>query len=135
MRNLNSSLLSRWFQEVWNNGNEKVIHELITGDAIAHGITDENLHRGPDGFKSFYNDFRNQFSNIVVTVDDVISQDDFEAGRCNVKAIHTESGRSVEFTGICMARIQNGKIAEAWNNFDFLKMYQQLGYKLVQAQA
>jgi predicted ester cyclase len=31
---------------------------------------------------------------------------------------------------MCIARIENGKIAEAWNNFDFLSMYQQLGMQL-----
>jgi len=27
-------------------------------------------------------------------------------------------------------RIQNGKIIEGWNNFDFMTMYKQLGFKL-----
>jgi len=27
-------------------------------------------------------------------------------------------------------RIQDGKIAEAWNQYDFLRMYQQAGYAL-----
>jgi hypothetical protein len=31
---------------------------------------------------------------------------------------------------MCIARIENGKIAEAWNNFDFLSMYQRLGMQL-----
>jgi predicted ester cyclase len=26
-----------------------------------------------------------------------------------------------------ITRIANGKIVEAWNNFDFMKMYRQLG--------
>ena len=135
MRNKNSSLLFRWFQEVWNNSNETVIHELVADDAIAHGITDENKHKGPEGFKTFYESFRSKFSNIMVTVEDVISEDDFEAGRCKVKARHIESGKQVEFDGICMIRIKNGKIEEAWNSFDFLKMHDQLGFKLVLAQA
>jgi predicted ester cyclase len=33
----------------------------------------------------------------------------------------------VEFTGISILRVENGKIVEAWNNFDFMKMHQQLG--------
>ncbi len=38
--------------------------------------------------------------------------------------------KAASFTGMCIARIENGKIAEAWNNFDFLSMYRQLGMTL-----
>ena len=30
-------------------------------------------------------------------------------------------------TGMGIARVQNGQIVEAWNNFDVLGMHQQLG--------
>ena len=33
--------------------------------------------------------------------------------------------RPMEITGIAIVR--EGKIAEAWNNFDFMSMFQQLG--------
>ena len=61
----------------------------------------------------------------------MICQDDMESARTKVSAVHTASGKDVEFSGICMIRIDNGKIAEAWNNYDFLTMHQQLGQKLV----
>jgi predicted ester cyclase len=28
---------------------------------------------------------------------------------------------------MAFVRVENGKIVEAWNNFDFMKMYRQLG--------
>jgi predicted ester cyclase len=37
------------------------------------------------------------------------------------------TGQSTEFTGITIVRIEQGKIVEAWNNFDFMTMYKQLG--------
>jgi predicted ester cyclase len=33
----------------------------------------------------------------------------------------------VEFTGMVIVRIKDGKFVEAWNNFDFLTMNQQIG--------
>jgi predicted ester cyclase len=33
----------------------------------------------------------------------------------------------VEFTGITIVRVANGKIAEAWNNFDFMRLHKQVG--------
>ena len=36
--------------------------------------------------------------------------------------------KPVDFTGVTIARVENGNIVEGWNNFDFLTMYQQLGW-------
>ena len=33
----------------------------------------------------------------------------------------------VEFTGLAIVRVEDGKIVEAWNEFDFMKMYAQVG--------
>jgi predicted ester cyclase len=33
----------------------------------------------------------------------------------------------MEIEGMCIVRIEHGKIVEAWNNFDFMRLYQQLG--------
>lgn len=145
MRNNHSSFCFRWFQEVWNNNtnetpasNQKAIeaiHELVAHDAFVHGVTEQHHLRGPEAFMAFYTDFRSKFSNITIAVEDVISQDDCEAARCTVRATEKGSGKNIEFSGVGIVRIQNGKITEAWNNFDFLQMHQQLGYQLVKPQA
>lgn len=90
------------------------------------------MHGGPgEGFKIFYNNFKSQFRNINIEIEDVVTQDDIESARTIVNAVHAETGSPVTFSGICMARISNGKIAEAWNQYDFLNMYNQIGLKLV----
>jgi predicted ester cyclase len=50
-----------------------------------------------------------------------------------VTATHTGEGlrlaptnRPVEFTGIGIAKVADGKMVEVWNEWDFLKMYAQL---------
>jgi predicted ester cyclase len=37
------------------------------------------------------------------------------------------TNQPLEFTGMTIVRLEDGKIAEAWNEFDFMKMYSQLG--------
>jgi predicted ester cyclase len=56
------------------------------------------------------------------------------AARCTVRGTHAGDGLGlaatnmpVEFTGICIVRVRDGKIIEAWNNFDFMSMFQQVG--------
>ena len=130
MRNPQSTLLYKWFDEVWNNGDESAIDKLMAHDAKANGILTEEQPKGAEGFKLFFNDFRSQFHNIKIDIEDVVSQDDIETARTTVSAVHTASGKEVKFSGMCMAKIEGGKIAEAWNNYDFLNMYQQLGQQL-----
>ena len=133
MRNLQTTLLYRWFDEVWNKDDENAIDRLFSPTATANGIVPESQPKGPSGFKIFFNQFRSQFHNVNVKVEDAIAQDDIESARTTVTAIHTESGKPVTFSGMCMIRVSDGKIAEAWNSYDFLDLYQQLGQKLAPA--
>lgn len=130
MRDTKATLLSKWFQEVWNEGRREAIDELLAENITAHGLGPDGHTKGIEAFKSFYDDFRNQLSDVQVLVEDVVSQDDVETALCKVTAVHIPTGKRVNFSGICMAKIQDGKIAEAWNQYDFLKMYQQIGYEL-----
>ena len=130
MRNSKSTVLYQWFQEVWNEGREESIDKLMTGDANAHGLLAEGQPKGAEGFKIFYRNFKEQFHDIEIDIEDVILQDDMESARTTVTAVDAASRKKVKFTGICMVKVSNGKIAEAWNNYDFLNMYQQLGHVL-----
>lgn len=128
MPNKNSTLTYRWMQEVWNNGREEAIDEMMAADAEVHGI-DDIKEKGTSAFKQFFRNFKEQFPKLHVEVEEVISQDDFETSRCIVSATNA-SGQNVTFSGMTFVKIKDGKITEGWNNFDFLTMYQQLGFKM-----
>lgn len=132
----NKQLIRRWFEEVWNKGRPEVIDELFAEDGIAHGLADEPgapLY-GPAAFKEFHKKFRGAFPDIVVTVEDTISEGDLVAARGRVRAVHAgddlgfaATQKPMEITGISIVRIKGGQIVEAWNNFDFMSMFRQLG--------
>ncbi|HYN84473.1 MAG TPA: ester cyclase [Pyrinomonadaceae bacterium] len=132
----NKALMRRWFEEVWNKGRAEAIDEMFAEEGTAHGLADETGAplRGPANFKVFHGRFREAFPDVEVTVDDIISEGDKLAARCSVRATHRSdtlgfaaTGRPVEFTGMTFARVADGQIVEAWNNFDFMAMYAQLG--------
>ena len=132
----NKQLVRRWFEEVWNNGSAEAIEEMFDENGIAHGLSDdpENPIRGPQGFRPFHTLFREAFPNMMIVVEDTIAEDDKVAARCSVRARHEGEfmGRAatqapVDFTGITIVRIYNGKIVEAWNNFDFMVLHKQVG--------
>jgi steroid delta-isomerase-like uncharacterized protein len=131
----NRALIHRWFEEVWNKGRAEAIDEMFAADCIVNGLADEPGEplRGPAGFKPFFQKFRDAFPDIEVAVEDTVSEGDKIAARCRVRGTHkgdslgfVATNNLVDFTGICIVRIRDGKIVEAWNNFDFMSMTQQL---------
>ena len=130
MKDVESTLMYNWFQEVWNKNNRDAIDALLTDDVITHGLSENGHTVGKEAYLQFYDGFQQNYTDIQVTVEDVIQNEDTEIARCRVHALHTASGKPLNFTGICIARFVDGKIAEAWNEFNFLAMYQQLGFTL-----
>ncbi len=133
------TLARRWFEEVWNQKRVATINELLTDNVLAHGLVgpDGKEVRGPAAFKSFHQHFCTAFPDIHITVEDVLQDGDKVAARCSVTGTHRGSNlpvaatnNAINITGMCILRVEEGKIAEAWNNFDFLKMYQQIGMQL-----
>ena len=136
MSDQNETILHRWFEEVWNKGRAEAIDEMFACDGIVHGLAGESSEElcGPEGFKPFFQSFRNAFPDLKVTVEDTVSEGDKVVARCTVRGTHTGEGigiapteQPVEFSGICIVRVKDGQVVEAWNNFDFMKMFQQMG--------
>ena len=132
----NKEVLRRWFEEVWNNGRADAIDEMFDENGIAHGLSDDpsNPLRGPRNFKAFYTMFRDGFPNMLIVIEDMIAEGDKVAARCSIRGRHegeflgrTATQSPVQFTGIAIVRIDNGKIVEAWNNFDFMTLHKQVG--------
>ena len=136
MAERNKALIRRWFEEVWNQGRGEAIDELLADDVVIHGLVDGagNPVKGVQGFRDFHTQFRGAFPDIYVSVEDTIAEGDLVVARCSVSGRHsgdhlgfTATNAPVQFEGVAITRIENGKIVEAWNHFDFLQMNRQLG--------
>ena len=132
----NKEIVRRWFEEVWNKGRADAIDEMFDENGIAHGLSDDPSKpiKGPTNFKPFHAVFRDAFPNMMIVIEDMVAEGDKVAARCSVRGKHEGDFRGraatqspVEFTGMTIIRIGNGKIVEAWNNFDFMTMNRQLG--------
>jgi steroid delta-isomerase-like uncharacterized protein len=115
----NKQLIRRWFEEVWNKGRADAIEEMFDENGIAHGLSDDpsNPIKGPRDFRPFYEVFRQAFPNMMIVIEDMIAEGDKVAARCSVRGKHEGEflGRAatqspVEFTGITIVRIANGKM-------------------------
>ncbi len=126
-----------WFESVWNKGGEDAIDRLMAPGAKVHGLggpTGDPII-GPDAFKPFFRMFKHAMSDLQVEVVRTVVQGEMAVAHCRVRGTHAgdslgapATNNVVEFGGMTMLRIDNGQIVEGWNCFDFLSMYQQLGW-------
>lgn len=132
----NAEVVHRWFEEVWNRRNLDVIEELMHEECLSHGLMDNKgiVRRGPEGFRMLFHAFTGAYPDMNVGIEETVCQGDKVVVRCVVRGTHTghgigvpPTGKTVEFTGLCIIRVAGSQIVEAWNQYDFMKMYGQLG--------
>lgn len=129
----NEDLVRRWFSEVWNQGRESAVDDLLAGDAVVHGLGEPDVAvRGPAGFKPFLSKFQSAFTDIQITVDQTIAEGDWVASRWSARMTHRgdqlgvpATGERIQVTGMSMGRFQGGKMVEAWNSWDQLALMEQ----------
>src|SRR4051812_17085269 len=91
------TFMHRWFEEVWNQGREESIDELLAEDTVLNGLNDPegNPLRGTEGFKSMHRSFLSAFPDLKVTIEDTVKEGDKIAVRCTVRATHTGEGLGI----------------------------------------
>ena len=126
-----------WFEEVWNQGREETIDRLITPTSRVFGLTghDGPPMVGPAAFKPLFHTFREAFPDLRVTVERTTVDSELCTAYCRVTGRHggralggEPTNRPVDFYGMVILRVRDGVVIEGWNVFDFLTMYQQMGW-------
>ena len=125
-----TELLLNWYEEVWNKDNESYIDQAMQRSATIHGLDPSGSFKGTEQFKSFHKKFRESFPVIHIQVTPLVSDESMATGYCVITG-RSADRREVSFAGITVLKFEKGMMTESWNNFDFLKMYQQLGHILV----
>jgi hypothetical protein len=119
-------VLETWFRRVWTEEDTSAIDELFIPAGEARGLG-ANALIGPEGFKQFHSALRGLLSDFVITIDKSLEVDDWICAICTLRAKSRQSGIPIEITGQVMIRIADGKLTEAYNHWDFLGIFSQLG--------
>lgn len=131
----NKQITQRWFKEVWNEGRESTIDELLSPQGVGFGLaaTETEVH-GPTQFKPFARNFRDAFPDLHMEIEDMVAEGDKVAVRLCVTGTHKggglgfpATGRKLDITAITIIQFVNGQLVHGWNNWDQLGMMQQLG--------
>jgi steroid delta-isomerase-like uncharacterized protein len=134
MSEANKALVRRQEEELFTQGNMNAADEIYAQGYVGHDPSNPEDIRGLQAAKQAAADYRQAFPDLRVTVEDLIVEGDKVVARLRFRGTHrgeldgiAPTGRQVDCTGIVISRIEGGKIAEDWANFDDLGMMEQLG--------
>ncbi len=129
----NRAIVRRWYEEFGNRANLDVLDELYAPAWIGHFPQTGEL-RGAEGHKPLGRLFATAFPDGRYVVEDVLAEGDRVVSRYTLRGTHRgafgaipPTGRAVTATGINIHRVEGGRIAEQWAQFDALELLRQLG--------
>jgi steroid delta-isomerase-like uncharacterized protein len=134
----NKTVLNRFWNEVWDQGKLDVVEEIFHENFVDHGLAPGLTKQGPEGAKEAVMQFRQAMPDLYLRVDDILAEGDKVLTRWTSGGTQTgplksargtipPSGRVGVVQGMTLNRVEDGRIIEAWDNFDILGMLQQLG--------
>jgi steroid delta-isomerase-like uncharacterized protein len=123
----------RRYQEIYNSNTLDALAEVVSEDLRTPRIM-PGVPSGIEGAKIAHQIMLTGFPDYRTDIDDLIAEGDKVVARITMSGTHTGSfmgmpatGKYVEFTGIYIARIANGKIVEHWGEEDGVSLLTQLG--------
>jgi steroid delta-isomerase-like uncharacterized protein len=129
-----NTAIARRFFEAWVGGDPAVFDEVVAPDYVFHDPADSDAPAGPAGVQAMAAGFRAAFADLRPVEEDYIAAGDKVVYRWRVRAIHRgafagvpPTGRAVEFSGIEIVRLADGRIVEHWDEIDALGLLRQLG--------
>lgn len=127
----NKQLARRFFEEVWNRGDEAAIDRYIAPDAAGN---DADFGAGREAFRAQWRTWRAAFPDLRFEVQQVIGEGDMVLTRWTLTGTHQApflgipaTGRRVEVQGMSLDRIVDGMIAEGFDGWDNWGLRVQLG--------
>lgn len=120
------ALLEEWFQRVWVDADLDAIGDFFSGEAEAKGLLPE-MRIGPDDYRDFVPLVLALVEDIRIDLVNNTENDDWLQSLYKVTARSTSSSAPVVVLGQLSVKIADGKFIEAYNCFDFMGLFEQLG--------
>jgi predicted ester cyclase len=131
----NKEIARRFREDLWNTGDLAIADEIIAPDCLIHARVPlaTDFARGPDALRQLVLFYHLAFSDIRMSVDQLIAEGDVIAARWTGRGIHSGEllglpaarGETVT-SGIDFLRVAAGQIVEGWVAWDILSLVEQL---------
>lgn len=122
----NKALVRDSIKRVWRDRRLEDLGELLAADFVDHGAL-PGTPPGPAGFAAGVQQLLATFPDAVNRVDDMIAEADRVVTHWTMTGTHQPTGKPIRLSGVTIARIDGGKIAEHWSYRDDLALLRQLG--------
>jgi steroid delta-isomerase-like uncharacterized protein len=123
----------RRYQRVYNSSELDSLDQVLAVDVLTPKIM-PGMPPGLEGAKRVHQISLRGMPDFHTEIDELIAEGDKVVARVTMTGTHTgdfwgipATGRRVQFTGMYMVRIANGKIVEHWGEEDGVGLLQQLG--------
>ena len=133
MSEQNTSLIRRYEEEVWNQGNIDAIDELFAADVVNHVPDSMPGMRGRAGLKRMFHVLRTACPDARYTLEVVVANKDTVAVAWTLRGPHSgelagiaPTGKPLTLMGTAIYRIENNQIVEIWGDADFYTVIQQI---------
>jgi steroid delta-isomerase-like uncharacterized protein len=127
------AIARQFFEDAFGNGQLAILDQILAPDYVDHNAP-PGLPPGPDGIKILMTTFRTAFPDLRFQIEDQVTEGDRVVTRYTFHGTHQgelmgipPTGKIVAMPGISIYRIANGKMREAWVQYDTISMLQQLG--------
>jgi predicted ester cyclase len=109
------AFVRRHFEDFVNRQDLTAADRNFAADYREHGAdVPPGLPPGPDGPKQYLAAAFRRFPDIHVSIEDIFAEGDRVVVRNTWRATDSENGQKIEFGGIVIWRIVEGKLAERW---------------------
>lgn len=129
----NAAAMKRFYEEVVNKGNLKLMDELVAAEFVDHEEF-PGMKPGREGLKEFFTMFRAAFPDLQFQVNDLVAKGDKVWVYITIRGTHkgqfmdmAATGKQIEVKGFDVIRFVNGKAVEHWGLTDSMTMMMQLG--------
>lgn len=130
MSEANKAMYRRFIDECLNGGNQAAVANYLTPDFIDHRAPGQD---GIEGTQKVIAQVHAGFPDIHFHPEDIIAEGDRVVVRFSIRGTHrgefmgiAATGRQVTWSGINIARMENGKFVELWGESNGLGLMRQL---------
>ena len=134
MKNHLREVITRYFEDLWNRGDESLIDELLHPAYVNHSPGSPQMSTDREGVRWVLRALRTAFPDLRYTIEDMVVGDDAVAVRTTMSGTHRgdffglpPTGRSVRVNQINIEHFREGRIVSHHRVTDMAELMRQLG--------
>ena len=128
----NRALITYYWAEAWNRAHYQILVSIFTDPLTIH-FHDRTVAVTPPEHQALIEQWHRGIPDLKVSVEDAIAEGDRVAIRTRMTGTHSgefagldATGERISMTGIYISRIDSGKIAERWDEYDLAGVIRRL---------